>query len=1029
MKKAKKFTEKYFRNPFFISTAAISALAAIFVIGGFFITNGDTLAIGGSPQGPNNAGTGVNVFGEGAGILAWSNPNNITSVGSPYVAADIRLLKTRFLEGTNYNFNIPDDATIDGIEVVVNRMGEQNTFLGTTYGVRDYGIYLVKNVDGSPVVQISGNNKATSALWPELLTPTTYGSSGDLWGLILTPTDINNVNFGVALSVENTGLTKKMATVDYIQITVYYTVPQGHIIIDKVTNPSADPQVFDFDASGGEYADFSLADESAPNDQILAPGTYSISETVPDGWDLTSATCDDGSPIDAISLQADETVTCTFVNTKRGSITVKKDVVAPDGITDVEDNYWFTARLNGEDPQNLIEFHDCVYSNLLPDTYMITEDPDSNYTLQSITSDGQITVGAGENIEVIVTNAQKQGNLTVIKHVVNHGIGEAIAADFTMNVTGTSVSNPSFPGDESGTTVTLDPGQYSVDETGPQGYAMTQTGDCSGTITSNGNLTCTITNSDIPESQGAITVIKEVINDDGGTFVKGDFTLKITPIIDQQAESNPTGDESDSINPEDCGGAPTEIIATSGEANFVIPGNYVVSEDDPSPEYTNTSVVCKSGEITQEGSISVAEQQAWVCTITNDDEPGTLIVNKEVINDNGRTKTASDFSFSINGGEPIVFEQDGQNVLTVASSTYTITEPAVSGYTTNYENCTDLVITNGGTVTCTITNDDDAQPKLTVTKVVINDNDGTMTVEDFPLFVDETQVTSGAETGFEAGTYIVSEAQQTGYTGTITGDCDEDGSIILIAGDIKSCTITNDDNVPAPVQPSGGGGGGGGAIIPGVNYGSEAVLDVGTSSVKITWTTNYFATSRVVYDVAPVNFSADNPPNYGYAFSTVEQDTPAVSDGVTYHEVWLTDLTPGSTYYCLCVSHASPDTFGRELSFATLPIPPEELVMAEEIVEETIIPSGEETFIPEEETVTPEEILIPEEEIISGEETTEAPAETLITETPAPVVVQPTGLLAAIGTMPLNLKIILIIAAIIIIGLIALRLINKRKKS
>ena len=50
------------------------------------------------------------------------------------------------------------------------------------------------------------------------------------------------------------------------------------------------------------------------------PGTYSVSEIVPAGWDLTSATCDDGSPISDINVSPGETVTCTFTNTKRGSI-------------------------------------------------------------------------------------------------------------------------------------------------------------------------------------------------------------------------------------------------------------------------------------------------------------------------------------------------------------------------------------------------------------------------------------------------------------------------------------------------------------------------------------------------------------------------------------------------------------------------------------------------------------------------------------------------------------------------------------
>ena len=47
-------------------------------------------------------------------------------------------------------------------------------------------------------------------------------------------------------------------------------------------------------------------------------GTYSVSETVPAGWDQTSATCNDGSPVSAINIGAGENVTCTFTNQKRG---------------------------------------------------------------------------------------------------------------------------------------------------------------------------------------------------------------------------------------------------------------------------------------------------------------------------------------------------------------------------------------------------------------------------------------------------------------------------------------------------------------------------------------------------------------------------------------------------------------------------------------------------------------------------------------------------------------------------------------
>ncbi len=113
----------------------------------------------------------------------------------------------------------------------------------------------------------------------------------------------------------------------------------------------------------------------------------------------------------------------------------------------------------------------------------------------------------------------------------------------------------------------------------------------------------------------------------------------------------------------------------------------------------------------------------------------------------------------------------------------------------NNRKVTGVAIQSGKVTTCTFTNRP-VRPKLTVTKVVNNDNGGTKVVADFPLFVGATSVTSGVQGTFDAGNYTVSETQQTGYSGVISGDCAADGSITLALGDVKSCTITNTDNPP-----------------------------------------------------------------------------------------------------------------------------------------------------------------------------------------------------------------------------------------
>ncbi|MBI5139502.1 hypothetical protein HZA26_02745 [Candidatus Nomurabacteria bacterium] len=92
--------------------------------------------------------------------------------------------------------------------------------------------------------------------------------------------------------------------------------------------------------------------------------------------------------------------------------------------------------------------------------------------------------------------------------------------------------------------------------------------------------------------------------------------------------------------------------------------------------------------------------------------------------------------------------------------------------------------------------------KLTVTKVVVNNNGGNNVISDFLLFVDDgfvsTNVTSGVEQTLPVGAYNVSEAGSDGYEASFTGDCDPSGDVVIGANEIKSCTITNTE-LPAHI--------------------------------------------------------------------------------------------------------------------------------------------------------------------------------------------------------------------------------------
>jgi hypothetical protein len=104
----------------------------------------------------------------------------------------------------------------------------------------------------------------------------------------------------------------------------------GVIRVDKVTvsTPPGNPTLFDFATAGGPFAiddRFQLAGATPPHaTSDLAPGTYSVTEDKPAGWDL-SARCSGGpfapnTPYSSgapFALNVGDVVSCTFTNTLR----------------------------------------------------------------------------------------------------------------------------------------------------------------------------------------------------------------------------------------------------------------------------------------------------------------------------------------------------------------------------------------------------------------------------------------------------------------------------------------------------------------------------------------------------------------------------------------------------------------------------------------------------------------------------------------------------------------------------------------
>ncbi len=160
-------------------------------------------------EGPNNPGTMAD--DDAVGTTVWDNPDNAKASDDSYSSCSAAaVVQSHYLKATNFGFSIPAGATVDGITVEIERHG------GTTIGD-----IIVRLVDGNGTVV--GDNKLIATNWVgDLDTYYTYGGAADTWNASLDDTDINDLDFGVVLSVEDVQRYNE-AFVDHIRITIEYT--------------------------------------------------------------------------------------------------------------------------------------------------------------------------------------------------------------------------------------------------------------------------------------------------------------------------------------------------------------------------------------------------------------------------------------------------------------------------------------------------------------------------------------------------------------------------------------------------------------------------------------------------------------------------------------------------------------------------------------------------------------------------------------------------------------------------------------
>jgi hypothetical protein len=312
------------------------------------------------------------------------------------------------------------------------------------------------------------------------------------------------------------------------------------------------------------------------------------------------------------------------------------------------------------------------------------------------------------------------------------------------------------------------------------------------------NVSCTFTNT---QQTGTLTVIKHVVNNDGGTATAGNWSLHV-----KQGSSEVTGSP--------------QAGSESGTSYTLPGGTYDVTETGAPSGYTLSGY---SGDCNSSGSVTVVVNQTKTCTLTNADDTPTLKLVKTVTNNDGGTAGPADFTLAATAATP----NDGRNFTSATASPtfhsvfagvdYTLSETGPAGYTAGTWSCdggnlvgTTLSVALGAAVTCTIGNADDT-PTLLLQKNVVNDCGGTMTAADWTLSAATTATGFTSRNFSDAGNatvasnifagkvYNLSESTVYGYSSTGEWTCDvgslnlAKNAITLALGQHATCTITNDD--------------------------------------------------------------------------------------------------------------------------------------------------------------------------------------------------------------------------------------------
>jgi len=148
---------------------------------------------------------------------AWTSTDNIKTSNNVYASASVAT-GTDWLVGYDFSASLPTNATVNGVEVVVEGYVTQATNLNVIL------------IDASAETELSVTDGVQSINTSDA--EYTFGGSTDMWGA--SSYSIDNINdLGVAVRFQaNTGDT---GYIDHIKVKIYYTLtPSSRVIFTGI---------------------------------------------------------------------------------------------------------------------------------------------------------------------------------------------------------------------------------------------------------------------------------------------------------------------------------------------------------------------------------------------------------------------------------------------------------------------------------------------------------------------------------------------------------------------------------------------------------------------------------------------------------------------------------------------------------------------------------------------------------------------------------------------------------------------------